>query len=65
MNTSTLTDQIDALTESAFWAGEDLDAITDALLASWLEVKTTRYSSSEIVAALHRAADDLSKSTYH
>jgi hypothetical protein len=62
---NTLTERIDALTEAAFWAGEDLDAITDAILLSWFEAMSTRYSTKEIVAALHRAADDLSKSTYH
>lgn len=62
---STLTERIDALTEAAFWAGEDVDAITDAILLSWLEVKTTRYSPGEIVAALLSAADILSNQTYH
>lgn len=62
---NTLTDRIDALTEAAFWAGEDFDAITDAIMLSWLEAKSIRYSTQEIVAALHSAADAISKSSYH
>ena len=62
---STLAERIDALTEAAFWDGEDLDAITDAILLSWFEVMSARYSTKQIAAALRSAADDLRKSTLH
>lgn len=62
---STLADRIDTLAEAAFWAGEDLDAITDAIMAAWFEAMSTRYSSDEIIAALHTYAADLSRQTYH
>jgi hypothetical protein len=61
----TLAERIDEIAEAEFWDGAEIDAITDALLLSWFEAKSTRYSSDEIVAALLSAAADLSKQTYH
>lgn len=61
-----LSQEFDALAEEMFTdRGAAVDEIGDALLVAWLNVKDIQYDydESEIVAALRRAADHITKST--